>query len=282
MEMNRSFTVGFALCVWITLQPLVYAAIPGLGYRVVGTVVRVYPRGFDLTVDRKQSDPPFDSRGAALLSIHIDEATSIIKQNPRDPAPIRVGGRVEIKGTHREMKGNELERAVDLSPLSVRGLDATSTSRIPNPTPDPKPAAAATTSPSSNLNFCNQFPETVYAAFAFQENGGWTSTGWLEVPPNTCKESSVKATYFRVETRSQLLGNGKYGPYGQQHVWGEDRQFCVGYRSFIFHHADSPCAGAHMEGFDGGSFFPNIVILPKGSLVREVKPTYGEYRGSRR
>lgn len=145
----------------------------------------------------------------------------------------------------------------------------------------PRPAAAATldfpkptaspTLPASTLNFCNKYAETVYVAFAFQQNGDWTSAGWLKVASNTCRAARVVANYYRAETESRSLGGGA----SEQHTWGTTRRFCVGDAKFMFHHADAPCSGARFKEYSGrpDAVFREITLESDGLTVTSRKAT---------
>jgi uncharacterized membrane protein len=90
--------------------------------------------------------------------------------------------------------------------------------------------------------FCNKYAETIEFAFAFRQNGNWTSAGWLTVPRNTCRDGRIVANYYRAKTIPRILGKD----VSEATEWGRDRvsgkQFCIDDANFVFHDADLPCS----------------------------------------
>jgi uncharacterized membrane protein len=237
--MARERLSACALCiVWILAPFIAYAAVFPSEARVVGTIVRVWSGGFDVTIDQKQSDATFTSRGAAPLSVTVDAKTRIVNQNPRGPAAIGLGERVEIIGN---AYGGANASRLDAS--SIRIL--TETAAAPTP-PPPQPAASSSSSVVRTLHVCNNYKVEVYFAFAAQQQHDWTSSGWLRVPTNACKDTRL-ANYYRGEATLQRLANG--GRLTEE--WGHGRKFCVADDRFVFHNASVQCAGARFEQYNG-------------------------------
>lgn len=196
----RARLFACALCfVWILAPFVSYAAVFPVESRVIGTIIRVWSGGFDVTVDQKQSDPTFAFRRAAPLSVVVDAKTRIVTQNPRGPAAIGLGERVEIIGY-----ASGGANAGRLEASSVRILDEAASSPKP---PPPEPAPSSSSSVTRRLNVCSNYKVTVYFAFATLQKHGWSSSGWLKVPTNTCKDTHL-ANYFRAEATFRRFASG--------------------------------------------------------------------------
>jgi uncharacterized membrane protein len=101
----------------------------------------------------------------------------------------------------------------------------------------PRPVHAATV--QRGVNVCNQFPQKLFVAFAYQQNGRWMSRGWLGVDSGQCKNVVLPARdlYWRAESDRYRAANGDI-----VHMeWGDNKKFCVSDASFTFSNADLVC-----------------------------------------
>jgi tetratricopeptide (TPR) repeat protein len=106
----------------------------------------------------------------------------------------------------------------------------------------------------AKIQFCNDFQHPIFVTLAFQQNGEWTTEGWLEVDVNKCvidaKHPDVTSFYYYGETNT-------FGK--QQWSWGKDKQFDVKNDDFTLRNADKPQPGARFVKFAG----PHDYKLPE-------------------
>lgn len=113
------------------------------------------------------------------------------------------------------------------------------------------PAEGATFDTSSQhwmtITTCNDFRATVFVAFAYPEDGVWTSRGWLRVRPESCKNAKLPATEFSFHAETDWYPNGRHN---SRNEWGGSRRFCVsdGSVAFAFHPAGR-CDGGRQAKF---------------------------------
>jgi len=114
--------------------------------------------------------------------------------------------------------------------------------------------AALVSAPAhAEVAFCNNFPQPVFIAIAYQQpDGSWTSQGWLRVNVGTCRSFDsarhLSSFYWRAETDWYRDTSGKQ----VWSAWGEDRNFAVGdypFGTFTFAHADQSTNTGRVEAF---------------------------------
>ena len=68
----------------------------------------------------------------------------------------------------------------------------------------------------ADITFCNEFPQLVYVAMAYPQNGGsWISRGWISHKTGECSlfdpALRVKTFYYRGESAAYRGASGKRG-----------------------------------------------------------------------
>lgn len=92
-----------------------------------------------------------------------------------------------------------------------------------------------------DVTVCNKFNHPVFFAFAWEQDGRWTSRGWSEVKSGDCRNNpfdlsklNLDSFFFRGETNWIPSGGGKK----TMHQWGKGREFTVQDKTFVFRDAD--------------------------------------------
>jgi uncharacterized membrane protein len=96
------------------------------------------------------------------------------------------------------------------------------------------------------ITACNDFRTLVYVAFAFHEDGDWTSRGWVAVPPGTCRKARLPTADVAFHAESQWYQNGDHT---SRNMWGGSQRFCVTKGRFTYHPARGRCAGGELSNF---------------------------------
>lgn len=92
---------------------------------------------------------------------------------------------------------------------------------------------------------CNHFRTAIFVAFAYPEDGDWTSRGWMRIPSNACKNAQLPKTFsFRAESMSI-----DHGDYTSRNEWGGPGRFCVSPGRFKFHPAGRGCGAGRLAEF---------------------------------
>ncbi|MFM6396315.1 MAG: DUF1036 domain-containing protein [Planktothrix sp.] len=83
------------------------------------------------------------------------------------------------------------------------------------------------------FDVCNKSTETVRVAFAYPENGGWTSHGWWRLTSGQCTTAyhpELKNRFYYVYSAGESGGN-----------WGGNYNFCTIETEFRIANADKKC-----------------------------------------
>ena len=72
----------------------------------------------------------------------------------------------------------------------------------------------------ADLTICNQYRETIYTAYGFNNGTDWVSRGWWQIDPGQCValiSGALTNRYYYVYADTE---NGDY-------YWGGDYMFCI-------------------------------------------------------
>jgi uncharacterized membrane protein len=87
---------------------------------------------------------------------------------------------------------------------------------------------SAAPSAKADIKFCNQFPQVVYVAIAYPQDGGsWLSRGWMSLETGECSVFDtalrVKTFYYRAESVAYRSESG----WRIKTSWGSGRKFAI-------------------------------------------------------
>jgi tetratricopeptide (TPR) repeat protein len=111
--------------------------------------------------------------------------------------------------------------------------------------PTPTPAAS-----QNQISICNDFPVTIYVAFAVESQGHFTAGGWWNVDPKKCEPANFNfggaaTLYYAADSDSYKKGNSNTTEH-----WGAKQSLYVSDQKFNFTDAQQNRTGAHAEQFD--------------------------------
>jgi uncharacterized membrane protein len=121
------------------------------------------------------------------------------------------------------------------------------------------------------IRVCNNFGITVFVAFAYRENGDWTSRGWLRVPPEACKDARLPTTDVAYRAESNWYENGDHN---SRNMWGHAQRFCVREGRFMYRPARDACEGGELSDFSKTLSSSGNIRLTLEKNGRDTTVTY--------
>lgn len=113
----------------------------------------------------------------------------------------------------------------------------------------------------AGMTICNDFRATIFAAFAYEDQGHFIAAGWWSAAPNACAPVDFA---FPGATFDYAADSDKHQEGGKtvRYHWGDRANLFVTDAKFNFDHAESARASARAEMFSATAISQILVGNP--------------------